>query len=179
MGWSSYLEDITDRSTIGGTKRLRGSIKTSRKKKNQKPIKTISCPYCAKKVADPADLAKLDHHVSASHPEIWQKYSEHKDVKKRLDESKERKERREQRKERKKLRKTEGIPCPYCTKYYTKNVANLDHHVSISHPEVWQEYEKLEGVRERLDKANLTQCSKCGVLVKKMDEHLLKMHGVE
>lgn len=68
-----------------------------------------------------------------------------------------------------------NIPCPYCK----KKVANLDHHVSVTHPNEWSQYAELDNVKSNLIAKKLIRCFKCGALVRSIEKHLQKAHGIE
>lgn len=64
--------------------------------------------------------------------------------------------------------------CPFCARKF----ASINHHVNAAHPDRWEEYIALEGVKEKLAKANLYSCEICGKLVGRLKRHMKKEHGV-
>ena len=76
---------------------------------------------------------------------------------------------------RNKRKAARNIPCPYCK----KKVANLDNHVSVTHPNEWSRYAELYNVKSKLLSNNISRCAECGALVKSIDKHLARVHGIE
>ena len=77
--------------------------------------------------------------------------------------------------ESRKRKAARNIPCPYCK----KKVANLDHHVSVTHPNEWSQYAELDNVKSNLISKELNRCVECGALVRNIEKHLANVHGVE
>lgn len=67
-----------------------------------------------------------------------------------------------------------NVTCPYCK----KKVVNLDHHVSTVHPDNWSNYAELNNLNSKLISADLNRCAECGAFVRKLDEHLVRVHGM-
>ena len=76
-------------------------------------------------------------------------------------------------------RKTVQRPLYSCC-YCNKKVANLDHHVSVTHPNEWLQYSALANVKNSLHAQQLSRCVECGALVRNINikNHLEKIHGL-